>query len=96
MYLNQTALWNKVVVPAGLNQFGDFVNSAEPEEIKVRRQEHVEEVKDKEGRTHNTNYIYYTHADVHVDDKLDGNLVIQTYDMRTLYGRNKLRRCITI
>ena len=96
MYLNQTALWSVVVVPAVLNEFGDIINSATEQQIKVRRQEHVEEVRTKDGTVHNTNYIYYTNADVHVDDLLDGNLVVNSYDMRTLSGRNRLRRLLTI
>lgn len=96
MYLNQTALWHKVVVPAELNEFGDITNAPEPIEIKVRRQEHFEEIRTKDGATHDSNYIYYTHADVKVDDTLDGNLVVKTYDMRSLGGKNVLRRCITI
>lgn len=96
MYLNQTALWAVVVVPSGLNQFGDMILSASTVPINVRRQEHVEEVRTKDGATHNTNFIYYTHADVKEDDRLDGNLVVKIYDMRTLGGHKKLRRCITI
>lgn len=96
MYLNQKALWHMVVVPAVLNQYGDITTSPEPQTIAVRRQEHVEEVRTKDGATHNTNYIYYTHDDVNVDDTLDGNLVIRIYDMRTLGGKKRLRRCITI
>lgn len=93
MYCNQTALWNPVV--SAVNMYGD-IEVSDPITIKVRRQEHVEEVRLKDGTTHNTNYIYYTHADVKVDDKLDGNLVVQSYDMRTLYGAKRLRRLITI
>lgn len=96
MYLNQTALWNKVVVSADLNVFGDITNATESVEIKVRRQEHIEEIRTKDGATHDSNFIYYTQADVNVDDLLDGNLVVRTYDMRTLGGKNILRRCITI
>lgn len=95
MYLNQEALWQPLAVDAVNNPYGDIeYNDVQP--IKVRRQEHVKEVRLKDGTIHNTNYIYYTHADVKVDDKLDGNLIISIYDMRTLNGYNRLRRAITI
>ena len=93
MYCNQTALWNPVVAP--VNVYGDIEVGA-PIKIKVRRQEHAEEYVAKDGTQHKTNYIYYTHEDVKVDDRLDGNLVVELYDMRTLYGNKRLRRLITI
>lgn len=92
MYLNQKALWQVVVTR---NDCGDFVYGSFFD-IAVRRQEHVEEVRTSDGTIHKTNYIYYTHSEVQVDDKLDGNLVVEIYDMRTLGGRNRLRRCKTI
>lgn len=92
MYLNQKALWQIVV---SRNEYGDFMY-ASFSDIAVRRQEHVEEVRTSDGTVHKTNYIYYTHSNVQVDDRLDGNLVIEIYDMRTLGGRNRLRRCKTI
>lgn len=95
MYLNQKALWAKVI-DAQPDQFGDIKTSNEETLIAVRRQEHVEEIRLRDGTIHKTNYIYYTHDDVHLDDRLDGNLVVQLYDMRTLGGRNRLRRLITI
>ena len=95
MYLNQTAVWTPVVVPS-VNSYGDILYSDAGLPMKVRRQEHVEEVRLSDGSIHKTNYIYYTNADVHVDDKLDGNLVIDSYDMRTLMGNNRLRRLKTI
>lgn len=93
MYCNQTALWNKVV--SAVNTYGD-IETGDTQTIKVRRQEHIEEIRLKDGTVHKTNYIYYTHEDVKVDDKLDGNLVVELYDMRTLYGNRRLRRLITI
>lgn len=93
MYCNQTALWNPVV--SGVNTYGDIEVSS-PITIKVRRQEHIEEIRLRDGTVHTTKYIYYTHADVNVDDKLDGNLVVALYDMRTLYGKRRLRRLITV
>ncbi len=93
MYLNQKALWNKKNV---LNQYGDIEVNNTPEYIAVRRQEHEEEVRLKDGSIHKSNFIYYTHSDVQLDDRLDGNLVVSVYDMRTLSGRNRLRRLITI
>lgn len=92
MYLNQTALWQ---VATSRNDCGDFQYEL-PKEIMVRRQEHVEEVRTSDGAIHKTNYIYYTHLSVKVDDKIDGNLVVDIYDMRTLGGRCRLRRCKTI
>lgn len=95
MYLNQKALWLPVAVSPVNNPYGD-VTYGESQEITVRRQEHVEEVRLKDGTVHNTNYIYYTHSDVKVDDMLDGNLVVNMYDMRTLGGYNRLRRLLTV
>ena len=95
MYLNQEALWQPLAVDAVNNPYGDIeYKNVQP--IKVRRQEHVKEIRLKDGTIHNTNYIYYTHADVKVDDTLDGNLIVSIYDMRTLNGYNRLRRAITI
>lgn len=96
MYLNQRALWTQVVGTPGLNKFGDFEYDTTSSTIAVRRQEHVEEVRTSDGALHHTNYIYYTNADVKVDDKLDGNLVVSIYDMRTLNGAQRLRRVKTI
>ena len=95
MYLNQTALWNSLVVPA-VNTFGDFKYSEPAVPIKVRKQEHVQEVRLKDGTVTDSKYIYYTHADVKVDDKIDGRLVVASYKMNTLGGRERLRRLITI
>ena len=95
MYLNQTAAWAPLVVNAVNNGYGDTVNGP-VQNIAVRRQEHIEEVRLKDGTIHNSNYIYYTLADVKLDDLLDGNIVVQSYDMRTLGGNKILRRLITI
>jgi hypothetical protein len=83
------------VVDAVNNGYGDTINGP-VQNIAVRRQEHVEEVRLKDGTVHNSNYIYYTLADVKLDDLLDENLVVQSYDMRTLGGNKILRRLITI
>lgn len=96
MYLNQKALWTPVIQNAVNNPYGDIVNSDHKISIDVRRQEHVEEVRTSDGALHRTNFIYYTYADVKVDDRLDGYLVVDTYDMRTLGGRRRLRRLKTI
>ena len=95
MYLNQKALWSPVIVDAVSNPYGDIQN-ASPVTIDVRRQEHVEEVRTADGTIHHTNFIYYTHANVKVDDRLDGNLVVNVYDMRSLGGTRKLRRLKTV
>lgn len=95
MYLNQKALWAPVSVSATDNLYGDIKN-ASAIEISVRRQEHVEEITTSDGCIHRTNFIYYTNADVKIDDRLDGYLVVDTYDMRTLFGKCKLRRLKTI
>lgn len=95
MYLNQKALWLPVAVAAVNNPYGDVVNGG-PQTIDVRRQEHVEEVRTKDGAILRSKYYYYTHADVKINDKLDGNLVVDLYDMRTLGGNNRLRRLLTV
>lgn len=94
MYLNQKAAWMAVVAEAPRNQYGDIQRAA-AKTINVRRQEHVKEVIDAHGHVHTSNYVYYTYDDVRVDDTLDGNLVVQRYDMRTLLGHMRLRRLIT-
>lgn len=95
MYLNQKALWLPVAVAAVNNDYGD-IEYSEGQEIDVRRQEHVKEVRLKDGTIHRSRYYYYTHANVQIDDKLDGHLVVDLYDMRTLGGHNRLRRLLTI
>lgn len=93
MYLNQKAKWLPVT---SKNSYGDFKYSDSPKIIDVRRQEHVEEIRTADGTIHHTNFIYYVNADVHVDDKLDDNLVVALYDMNTLSGVRRLRRLKTI
>lgn len=95
MYLNQKAIWAPVTESAVKNPYGDIKNGNE-RTINVRRQEHVEEVRTSDGAIHRTNFIYYTHDDVKVDDRLDGYLVVDSYDMRTLGGKRMLRRLKTI
>ena len=95
MYLNQKALWSPVITSAAQDPYGDIQNAV-GRTIDVRRQEHIEEIRTADGTVHHTNYIYYTNDDVNVDDRLDGNLVVSVYDMRTLYGARRLRRVKTI
>lgn len=95
MYLNQKALWSPVTTNACSDPYGD-VKNATGTVIDVRRQEHVEEVRTSDGTIHRTNFIYYVKDDVHIDDRLDGYLVVDVYDMRTLCGKRKLRRLKTI
>lgn len=93
MYLNQKALWLPVKEQ---NAYGDFIYEDNPTSIDVRKQEHVEELRTPDGSVHHTNFIYYTHDDVKVDDKLDGNLVVDSYSMNSLFGKRVLRRLKTI
>lgn len=95
MYLNQKALWAPVSTSAANDPYGDIKN-ASATLIDVRRQEHVEEVRTSDGAIHRTNFIYYTNENVGIDDRLDDNLVIDVYDMRTLSGARILRRLKTI
>lgn len=95
MYLNQKALWAPVIQDAVSNPYGDIKNDKSIT-INVRRQEHVEEVRTSDGALHHTNFIYYTHDDVKVDDRLDGYLVVDAYDMRSLSGHLRLRRLKTV
>lgn len=95
MYLNQKALWAPVIESAVNNPYGDIKNATSVT-IDVRRQEHVEEIRTADGNVHHTNFIYYVHDDVKVDDRLDGYLVVNIYDMRTLSGKLRLRRVKTI
>lgn len=96
MYLNQKALWAPVIQTSTNNPYGDFINTDQGISIDVRRQEHVEEIRASDGAIHRTNYIYYTHANVKIDDRLDGYLVVDSYDMRSLGGYLRLRRLKTI
>ena len=95
MYLNQKALWEPVTENAVSNPYGD-VKNASAITINVRRQEHVEEIRTSDGAVHHTNFIYYTNDDVKINDRLDNNLVVDMYDMRTLGGARRLRRLKTI
>ena len=95
MYLNQKALWAPVSTSSLQDPYGDIKN-APGTEINVRRQEHVEEIRTADGNVHHTNFIYYTKDDVKLDDRLDGNLVVYVYDMRTLNGKLKLRKLKTV
>lgn len=95
MFLNQKAQWAPVIISANDDPYGDIKN-APATTIDVRRQEHVEEVRTSDGALHHTNFIYYTNDDVKIDDRLDGYLVVDVYDMRTLGGRRRLRRLKTI
>jgi hypothetical protein len=95
MYLNQKALWAPVSQNALANPYGDIVNG-ESRTINVRRQEHVEEVRTSDGTIHRTNFIYYTQDNVEIDDRLDGYLVVDVYDMRSLGGKRRLRRLKTV
>lgn len=90
--LNQDVLWE---VKAPINLFGDFTYT-EAETIKCRKEPHVEEIRDEQGNIHMSKHIFYTRSKVDVDDKLDGELVVQKYDMMTLGGNFHLRRLITI
>ena len=96
MYLNQKAQWLPKVVDALSNPYGDVNYTNDANTIQVRRQEHVEEIRTADGAIHRTRFIYYTHADVKVDDRIDGNLVVDSYDMRTLGGHKRLRRLKTL
>lgn len=95
MYLNQKTLWKPAVIDAVDNPYGDIIYGAE-QSISSRRQEHVEEVRLSDGTVRYSKYYYYTHADVRVGDRLDGNLVVNLYDMRTLGGNRRLRRLLTV
>ena len=95
MYLNQKALWLPATMDAVDNPYGDIIH-AKGQVINVRRQEHVEEVRLKDGTIHMSRYYYYTHDDVQVDDMLDNHLVVNLYDMRTLGGGRRLRRLLTL
>lgn len=93
MYLNQTASWLQI---KKVNSYGDIEYFIMPFTIAVRKQPHQEEVTDKNGKVHVSKHIFYTHNNVVVDELLDGELVVSTYDMNSLGGHKVLRRCITI
>lgn len=95
IFLVNITKWNKANSNIFITNIGCIADIS-GKFINVRRQEHRKEVRTKDGAIHMTNYIYYTNADVHEDDRLDGNLVVNVYDMRTLSGRNRLRRLLTI
>lgn len=93
MYLNQKATWLRKDY---INSYGDVEYRGAATLVAVRRQEHKEELSTPGGNVYHTNYIYYTHEDVNVNDKLDGFLVVDIYDMRTLGGARRLRRVKTV
>jgi hypothetical protein len=91
--LNQNVTWlPKVLEP---NLYGDF-QYGDSKIIKCRKEDHIEEVADSNGRIHQSKHIFYTREKVQLDDKLDGELVVKLYDMNTLGGNFHLRRLITI
>ena len=97
MYLNQIAVWqiakrnenNELL----RNKYGAFEYTASTS--KVRKQAHVEEIKDKNGRTLVTRHIIYTCDNVHVDDIIDGEIVLIVDDMVSLTGKTIMKRVIT-
>lgn len=90
--LNQDVLWE---VKTPTNVFGDF-SYMPAEVIKCRKEPHVEEIRDADGNIHISKHIFYTKSKVDLDDKLDGEIVKQKYDMMTLGGNFHLRRLITV
>lgn len=93
MYLNQKALYQATL---GANKNSDLTYELTTSEINVRKQPHVEEVKDRFGKSHFSKHVFYTRTKVFAGDKLDGEIVVAVYGMNNLGGKEVLRRCITI
>ena len=94
MYLNQDAVL-KQRLPDLSNPYGEFVYSA-PKTIKVRKQPKTEEVADKEGKIHKTNFEIYTKDLIAVDDTIDDRLVLFVEGYITLAGKIVLYRGLTV
>lgn len=97
MYLNQTSIWQIVKRDDNnkplRNKYGEFeyVDSTS----QVRKQAHVEEIKDQAGRTIVTKHIIYTCDNIQVDDKVDGEVVKIVSDMVSLVGKTIMKKVIT-
>lgn len=84
------------------NEYGDIVYD-EPISIKTRKQLHEEIVKTAEGKEELSKHYFYVDPSVEPNalkienyDRLDGELIVSTYDMCTLGNKVRMRRFITI
>lgn len=98
MYLNQCAIWaiakrDKYTNLPLKNIYGEY--SYTNELIAVRREPHVVEIRENNGRTVYSKHIFYTKSDVSVDDKLDGEVVLQVKDAISLGGKVVMKKVIT-
>ena len=103
-YTHAQVLWESCTQVGGsiVNKYGD-IERKEPVNIIARKQPHEEVITDENGKTYLTKDIYYvdpyveSHAkDIRRYDKLDGNLIINIYEMRDLYNKVKMIRFITV
>lgn len=85
-----------------VNKYGDIVRK-DPVNIIARKQPHSEVITDETGKTYLTKSIYYVDPKVEANtknirkyDKLDGDLIINVYEMRDLYDQLKMIRFITV
>lgn len=97
MYLNQIAEWKIVKRDEEgkpiRNKYGEFEYISNTS--KVRKQAHVEEIKDQAGRTIITRHIIYTCDNIRVDDIVDGEVVLIESDMVSLIGKTIMKKVIT-
>lgn len=85
-----------------LNRYGD-IEYEEPVDIIARKQPHNEVINGEGGKIYLSKSIYYVDPNVESNaseirkyDKLDGEMIINIYEMRDLYNRIKMIRFITV
>lgn len=103
-YTHASVSW-EACTPLGstiVNKYGDIVHKASVNII-ARKQPHEEVLNDADGKIYLTKSIYYVDpvvepnaGNIHKYDKLDGELIVNIYEMRDLYNRIKMIRFITV
>lgn len=103
-YTHKEVLWqacNKVG-SSKVNAYGDIVRS-KPVTITARKQPHEEIITNSEGKTFLTKNIYYVDPKVEPNafnieelDTLDGEMIINKYEMCTLFNKVKMIRFKTV
>lgn len=85
-----------------VNKYGD-IESVDAVQIIARKQPHSEVTDDGNGKTYLTKNIYYVDPSVEPNalniqkyDRLDGELIINVYEMRTLFNKVRMIRFTTI
>lgn len=85
-----------------VDKYGD-IEVLETTSIIARKQPHSEVITDENGKTFLTKNIYYVDPSVEPNafnvlkyDKLDGELIVNVYEMRTLFNKVRLIKFTTV